>query len=73
MLLNPDASRVAGEAGNSPSMLERHYLAFEGLSKATAEAWFGIFPPSSERQIILLEQPRSGKKSSPIRPQRLKP
>jgi len=57
--LNPDLARVAREAGNSPAILEREYMALHGVTKATAEKWFKIYPPRpakrSERKIVKLK------------------
>jgi len=51
-LLDADTKRVAAEAGNSQSMLENYYLAFEGVSKADAETWFAILPKRKEEKIL---------------------
>jgi hypothetical protein len=43
-LLAMDSLKTAGEAGNSPAMLARHYIDFAGLTRADAQAWFAIVP-----------------------------
>ena len=53
-ILNPDLARVAREAGNSPKILETEYLALDGVTKATARAWFALHPPRSTAKILKL-------------------
>lgn len=50
LALLKDAPRVALEAGNSPTMIFRHY---HRLSTETeANAWFGVMRPSSEPKLL---------------------
>lgn len=51
---NPDVARVAREAGNSAGVVETEYFALNGVTKATAAAWFELFPPAQPRVIVPL-------------------
>lgn len=46
-----DAGRVAGECGNSPSMIHRHYR--ELVTPAAAEAWFNVRPEAPANVLPL--------------------
>lgn len=52
MLIDPNLERVSNEAGNSPAVLERNYLKFQGITRKDAEAWFAIVPPDNTRKIV---------------------
>lgn len=54
----PDVARVAREAGNSPAVVETEYFALLGITKATAEEWFAILPPSQARVIVPMPVPK---------------
>lgn len=51
-ICRPDVARVAREAGNSASVVETEYLALNGITRATAKAWFRILPPRQKRVIV---------------------
>lgn len=68
MLIDPNLERVSSEAGNSPAVLERNYLKFQGITRKDARAWFAIVPPKNTRKIVpmTVETPEiSVPKSSP--------
>lgn len=44
-LLDCDVRNTAREAGNSAAMIEEYYLAFDGVRRSDATAWFEIYPP----------------------------
>ncbi len=49
-LLNQDAGRVAGELGNSPAMVHKHYK--ELVASDDATRWFAIVPESTQAAIL---------------------
>lgn len=52
LALTGDAARVALDAGNSPAMVLRHYR--ELSTRAEAERWFAVTPPSQPVNVIPL-------------------
>lgn len=56
LLLSADYAAVSVAAGNSPRMLQRHYIDPSLATKADAEKWFALLPPKSTAVIIPMEQ-----------------
>jgi integrase len=55
-LLDADYDRVSAEAGNSPTMMRRHYVDPKLATKKDAEAWFALMPPQRKQVIIPMEK-----------------
>jgi len=54
-LLDADYHRVSAEAGNSPTMMRRHYVDPKLATRADALAWFAILPTGTSRVIVPME------------------
>lgn len=53
LLLSADYAAVSIAAGNSPRMLQRHYIDPSLATKADAEKWFALLPPASRERVIV--------------------
>ena len=50
--LHANENLTAAQAGNSPAMIYAHYKGL--VTKAEAEKWFAVTPPTSAKNIIPL-------------------
>ena len=59
MPLKPDVEQISREAGNSVCILQKHYLhylAFRGVTRKDARAWFAIRPPPKASKSVPLQE-----------------